>query len=415
VSNIKARFLGGAGEVGRLGMLLEQDEAHVLFDYGMSPDKPVPSYPQECPPVDLVCLTHAHLDHSGMLPWVASRYESTILTTRPSAEVSTILHNDSHKIATQEGFPAPYDKNDIKHTQKVFDYVKHAEWRSQAGMELHFHAAGHIPGATMYELRSDRRILFTGDLTTFNSRLVWGAHPVKCDILFMESTYAGREHPDRRETEKAFLDSISDTLKRGGTALVPSFAVGRSQELALVLKDAGHEVWLDGMSKDVSRIFLQNPEFIRNKRDLEKAFERIKFVTSQHARKQAVRGGNVILTTSGMLDGGPVLYYLNQVHNDPRTKIHLAGFQVEGSNGRRLLETGIIQDKGNNLKIECQVEKYDFSAHSGHAELVKFAKASGAKDVILFHGDQSEMLRPDLEKFTTVHTPEIGDVMEWKD
>lgn len=412
--SVKARFLGGAGEVGRLGMLLEQDEAHLLFDYGMSPDKPVPIYPQECPPIDLVLLTHAHLDHSGMLPWVAARYESTILTSRPSAEVATILHNDSHKIATQEGYPAPYDKGDIKHTQKVFDYIKHAEYRHQAGMELHFHSAGHIPGSTMYELRSDRRILFTGDLNLTNTRLVWGAHPVKCDLLFMESTYAGREHPDRRETEKAFLDAVSDTIRRGGTAIIPTFAVGRSQEIALVLKDAGHEVWLDGMAKDVSRIFLQNPEFIRNKRDLERTFERIKFVHSQHGRKQAARGGNVILTTSGMLDGGPVLFYLSQLHADTRSSVLLTGFQVEGSNGRRLLETGFIEDKGVRIKVDCQVQKFDFSAHAGHNELVRFAKASGAKDVVLFHGDQSGELRPDMEKFTNVHTPQIGEQLEWE-
>lgn len=412
---LRARFLGGAGEVGRLGMLLEQDEAHVLFDYGMSPDKPVPSYPQECPPIDLVLLTHAHLDHSGMLPWVASRYETTVLTTRPTAEVATILHNDSFKIATKEGYPAPYDKADIKHTQKVFDYVRHAEGRTQAGMELHFHSAGHIPGSTMYEMRSDRRILFTGDINTANTRLCWGAHSVKCDLLFMESTYAGREHPDRRATERAFLDAVEDTVDRGGTAVVPTFAVGRSQEVALVLKDAGHEVWLDGMAKDVSRIFLRNPEFIRNRKDLERAFERIKFVHSQHGRKVALKGGNVILTTSGMLDGGPVLYYLSQLHNEKKSSVFLTGFQVEGSNGRRLLDTGHVEDQGASIKVECPVQKFDFSAHAGHAELVRFAKTSGAKDIVLFHGDQSGELRPDLEKFARVHTPQTGDVLEWKD
>lgn len=414
---IKARFLGGAGEVGRLGMVLEHNDARFLFDYGLSPDKPVPSYPMECPPVDLVLLTHAHLDHSGMLPWVASRYESTIITTRPSAEVATILHNDSNKIAGLEGYPAPYDKNDIKHTQKVFDYVRHAERREAAGMDLHTHSAGHIPGSTMYELRGERNIVFTGDLNTSNTRLLWGAHPVKTDLLFMESTYAGREHQhmDRRETEKEFLDAISDTLKRGGTAVVPSFAVGRSQEVALVLKDSGHSIWMDGMAKDVSRIFLSHPEYIRNKKDLEKTFEQIKFVHSNHGRKLAAKPGNVILTTSGMLDGGPVLHYMNMLHNDPKSSVFLTGFQVEGSNGRRLLDTGHIEDQGVSMKVSCQVRKFDFSAHAAHAALVKFAKDSGAKDIVLFHGDNSEALRPDLEKFANVHCPQIDQEMVFRE
>lgn len=412
---LTAEFLGGAGEVGRLGMLLQHDDARFLFDYGMSPDKPVPSYPKECPPIDLMMLTHAHLDHSGMVPWVASRYEASVLATRPTSEVATILHNDSIKIADMEGYPAPYDKDDVKHTHKVFDHIKHAEWREQAGFELHFHSAGHIPGSTMYELRGSRRILFTGDLHTQNTRLMWGAHPVKCDALFMESTYAGREHPDRRGEERRFLDSISDVVKKGGTAIVPSFAVGRSQEIALVLKDAGFDVYLDGMSKAVSRVFLQNGEFVRNKKDLQKAFERIKFVQSQHARKNATKGGSVILTTSGMLDGGPVLYYLSQLHDDPKSAVFLTGYQVEGTNGRRLLEHGTVVDKGANIKIECRIDKFDFSAHAGHGELVKFAKDCGAKDVVLFHGDQSGKLRPDLEKFTNVHTPVTGEPVKLED
>jgi putative mRNA 3-end processing factor len=412
--SLKATFLGGAQEVGRLGLLLEQEDAHLLFDYGLSPDKPVPSYPQEAPPVDLIMLSHAHLDHSGMLPWVASRYETSILATPPSAEVATILHNDSLKIATQEGFPAMYDKGDIKHTQKVFEYVRHAEWREAAGMELHFHSAGHIPGSTMFELRGDRKILFTGDLYTRNSRLLWGAHPVKCDLLFMESTYAGREHPDRRETEKQFLDAVDDTLKKGGVAVVPSFAVGRSQEMAMVLNQRGYTVWLDGMAKEVIQIFMRYPEYIRNKKELQKAYENLKVVHSQMGRKQALKG-DVILTTSGMLDGGPVLHYLETLHKDPRSSILLSGYQVEGSNGRLLMDTGQINLRGQRVKVECRVQKFDFSAHAGHEDLVKFAKGTGAKDIVLFHGDQPDKLRKDLEKFAKVHTPATGEVVEFRD
>lgn len=411
---LEATFLGGAKEVGRLGLVLEHDGARMLFDYGLSPDKPVPLYPQEAPPVDLILLSHAHLDHSGMLPWVASRYETTILATPPSAHVANILHNDSLKIATMEGFDARYDKQDIKHTQKVFDFVRHAEWREAAGMELHFHSAGHIPGSTMFELRGSRRVLFTGDLYTRNSRLLWGAHPVRTDVLFMESTYAGREHPDRQETEKEFLDAVDDTLKRGGTVMVPSFAVGRSQEMALVLANRGYTVWLDGMAKEVIKVFLRYPEYLRNKKDLQKAYDNMKVIHSEMGRRQALKG-DVILTTSGMMDGGPILYYLQHLHKDPKSSVFLSGYQVEGSNGRMLLETGQVVIKGSTIKVDCQVRKFDFSAHAGHQDLVKFAKDSGAKDIVLFHGDQPDALRDDLSKFANVFTPATGEKLVFRD
>ncbi len=376
--------------------------------------KPAPTYPLEAPPVDLILLSHAHLDHSGMLPWVASRYETSILATPPSAQVATLLHNDSLKIANQEGFPAMFDKQDIRHTQQVFEFIKHAEWREAAGMELHFHSAGHIPGSTMYELRGSRRIVFTGDLYTRNSRLLWGAHPVKCDVLFMESTYAGREHADRQAEEKRFLDAIDDTLKKGGTAIVPSFAVGRSQEIALILKDRGYTVWLDGMAKEVIKIFLANPAFLRNKKELERALEKVHVIRGAHARKQALKG-DVILTTSGMLDGGPVLYYLEHLYKDPKSSVLMTGYQVEGSNGRMLLDTGHIDLRGARIKVQCKVDRFDFSAHAGHKDLVKFARDCAPKDIVLFHGDQGEKLKPDLEKFANVHTPAVGQRLRFKD
>lgn len=411
---LKATFLGGAREVGRLGLVLEQDDARMLFDYGLSPDKPEPSYPMEAPSVDLILLSHAHLDHSGMLPWVASRYETSILATKPSSDVATILHNDSLKIAKQEGFASKYDKGDIKHTEQVFEHIEHAQWREAAGMELHFHSAGHIPGSTMYELRGTKRILFTGDYYTENTRLLWGAHPVKADILFMESTYAGREHAKREETEKEFLDMVDDTVKKGGVAVVPSFAVGRSQEMALILKDKGYNVWIDGMAKQVAKIFMKNPKYIRNIKDLQRAYDAAKIVNHHHNRKQALKG-DVILTTSGMLDGGPVLYYLKRLHGDAKNNVLLSGYQVEGTNGRMLMDTGHINIEGSRVKVEGKVKKFDFSTHAGHKDMVKFAKASGASDIVLFHGDNPDALRPDLEKFANVHTPANGETIQFKD
>lgn len=154
---------------------------------------------------------------------------------------------------------------------------------------------------------------------------------------------------------------------------------------------------------------------MRNKKDLATALGNVRFIHSHIGRKQALKPGSVILTSSGMLDGGPVLYYLENLHKDPKSSVLLSGYQVKGTNGRKLLETGHVDIRGQRLKVECQVRKFDFSAHAGHQDLVKFAKDSGAKEIVLFHGDQSEQLVPDLSKFANVHAPKIGDVLTFKD
>ncbi|KAA0007610.1 MAG: MBL fold metallo-hydrolase [Thermoplasmata archaeon] len=406
---MNVQFLGGCSEVGKLGMVLNMDGLRMLFDYGISPTKP-PSYPMEAPPVDLTLLTHAHLDHSGMIPWLASRQDCFIWSTDVTREISLILHNDSLKIAKAEGYAYPYSKADIKEVHSRFVSVDPSQIKDIGGTELHIHSAGHIPGSLMFELRGSRTILFTGDINTINTRLMWGTHPVKCDILFIEGTYSGRNHPNRVELEKLFLDTIDDVVKRGGVAVIPAFAVARSQELALVLSDAGYDVWMDGMGNKVSKIFLKYPESVRSAKKLKKALNKVKTVHSSHGRKLALKG-EVILTTSGMLDGGPVLTYLEKLRSDPKSAILLTGYQVEGTNGRQLLDKGSISFYGVNQKVECEVHYFDFSAHAGHSELVNFAKACSPEKIVIFHSDNRSPLAEDLKDVAEVYTPENGEIL----
>ncbi|HEC81725.1 MAG TPA: MBL fold metallo-hydrolase [Thermoplasmatales archaeon] len=406
---ISVQFLGGCSEVGKLGMILDMDGLRLLFDYGISPTKP-PSYPMEAPSVDLTLLTHAHLDHSGMIPWLASRQDCFIWSTDVTREISLILHNDSLKIAKTEGYAYPYSKADIKEVHSRFVSVDSSQIKDIGGTELHIHSAGHIPGSLMFELRGSRTILFTGDINTINTRLMWGTHPVKCDVLFIEGTYSGRNHPNRVELEKLFLDTIDDVVKRGGVAVVPAFAVARSQELALVLSNAGYDVWMDGMGNKVSKIFLKYPDSVRSVKKLRKALNKIKTVHSSHGRKLALKG-EVILTTSGMLDGGPVLAYLEKLRSDPKSAVLLTGYQVEGTNGRQLLDKGTINFYGVNQRIECEVHYFDFSAHAGHDELVNFAKACSPEKIVIFHSDDRAPLANDLRDIAEVYTPENGEVL----
>lgn len=408
------RFLGAAQDIGRLGFILEMQDTRFLFDYGIQPDKP-PEYPLEAPPVDQVFLTHAHMDHSGMIPWLAHRFESMIMTTPVTAEVSTLMHHDSLKIARLEGFPEPFTTGDIDTAGQMYDFMDWQHPRHVAGMKAQFHTAGHIPGASQVQVTGDSgSIVFTGDLYTRPQRLVGPGQPVKCDVLCMETTYAGREHTPRDEVEREFLDFATEVIDRGGKLLVPTFAIGRAQELAMVLADAGHNVWMDGMARQVSRIFAQYPEYLRDFGKYQRAMGQIKMIRNHRGRSVALGEADVILTTSGMMDGGPILFYLDRLRNDPRSAVAICGYQVQGTNGRRLLDEGVIdfdnRDPGKKVhKVECEVRTFDFSAHAGHSDLVEFARQTGAKDIVLFHGDKRELLVPDLSDFATVHTPDQGE------
>lgn len=408
------RFLGAAEDIGRLGFVLEGEGSRFLFDYGMEPDKP-PLYPLEAPPIDRVFLTHAHLDHSGMLPWLAARYDASIHCTPPSAEVATLLHRDSLKIARSEGFPEPYGDKDIEATMGLYDLMDFQYPRALGKFSARLHTAGHIPGASQVELKSDSlKMIFTGDLYTRDQRLVYAAKQTTCDVLFMESTYAGREHPEREDVERDFVSYAEEVKDRGGVLVVAAFAVGRAQEIAMVLADRGFNVWLDGMGRSVAKIYAQHPTYLTNPAKYQRALGQVKDVRNHRGRSVALDEANVIITTGGMLDGGPVLFYLDHIRNDPKSGLAITGYQAQGTNGRRLKEEGIIdfdpREPGKKVhKLNCEVRAFDFSAHAGHKDLVKFAKATGCDEIVLFHGDNREALLGDLSEFAKVHLPVRGE------
>lgn len=412
-NNIKFQFLGGAEEVGRLALLLEtEDKNKFLFEYGMNPDKP-PTYPKPSPPPDKVFLTHAHLDHSGMIPWLSERYEQEIITTDLTGEISNLLHKDSRNIAKKEGYAVPFSNFSIKQTKKnIVPIGPNQKKEISETQEVKTYSAGHIPGSLMFEIVGNRKILFTGDLNTIDTRLVTGTKPVNCDILFLEGTYAGRDHSmKRREIEKNLIDKIDEVVKRGGVAVLPAFAVSRSQELALILRKEGYNVWLDGMGQKVSKIFLKHPNYIRSADKLRKALNKINFVHSNHGRDLALKA-EVIITSSGMMDGGPVLSYMNKLKNDPKSAVLLTGYQVEDTNSRLLIEEGLLDFYGVKEKVECEVEYFDFSGHAGRTELIDFAKKCNPEKIILMHSDNRDALAEPLQGFADVYTPDTGETVD---
>ncbi len=408
---MKFRFLGGASAVGSLGLIAEENGLRLLFDYGMTPTSP-PGYPQPAPEVDMLLLSHAHVDHSGMVPWVVSRYEVDVLATPATSLVAQILMEDILKISEIEGYPHPYYKRDVKETKYAFRDIAFGESVYAGGMEIIAHSAGHIPGATMFQVTNGKSYMFTGDINTINTRLVWKAKPVKTDVLIMESTYAGREHPDRREHELDFLNSVEEVVSGGGQVILPSFAVGRTQEMMMTLAGRGYDIWVDGMGKGISFIYLDNPDYIRSQAKLKKAIKGVSMVRGKRDRERASREADVIITTSGMMDGGPVLTYVERIKDDPKSAIFITGYQVEGTNGRKLLDTGMLDISGVEEKVSAQIRQYDFSAHAGHSELLEFARACEPETIVLMHGDQREVLAKDLSEEFEVITPVEGEEFE---
>ncbi|MGA1872343.1 MAG: MBL fold metallo-hydrolase [Thermoplasmatota archaeon] len=409
---MKVSFAGGVDHVGSLGMMVESGDTRLLFDYGLTPSKP-PKYPMKVPHVDALFLTHSHLDHIGMSPWLCGEYGSTIWGTEVTLEVAVVLLQDSLKIARLENFPIPFDISDVRRFTEESTILRYGDRPFVGPFTIRTMDAGHIPGSTMYRIDDGGNdVVFTGDINTVDTRLLEGISPPKCHTLVMESTYAGRSHPERKDVEKQFIAKVEEVLDRGGRVIIPAFAVGRTQEVIQVLEKVKEEKWLDGMGRRVAQIYLRHGEFIRSSGSMKKALDQFTFVRTPYQRDKAAESP-IVVTTSGMLDGGPVLEYIRRHKDDRKTAILLTGYQVEDTNGRMLMDTGSIVIDGEVEKVKCEVCHFDFSAHAGHDELVSFAEGAQPEEVILVHGDNREVLAEDIGSFAKVHTPGLDDTFSY--
>jgi putative mRNA 3-end processing factor len=342
------------------------------------------------------------------VPEATRRHLASVHTTGLTSEISEMLWYDSIKIANIEGNEFPFKSEDVRMAFRAVEPLEFGDVVEMKGTSVRAHSAGHIPGAVMFEVVSDEVTLFTGDFNNRATRLVNGARPVPCRNLFVEGTYAGREHPDRHELELELLDRIDDVIYRGGHVILPAFAVGRSQEIVLMLEDSGHEVWLDGMGKRVTRSYLDNGHFLRSRGSLRAADGQVSYVKSDAGRNKA-KEADVIVTTSGMLEGGPVGSYLRALAGDPKNAVLLTGYQVEGTNGRKLINDRFVELDGEVIKVDAEVEYFDFSSHAGHSDIVKFIQRCDPETVVVMHSENPELIAedPDLEGYEFI-LPETG-------
>ncbi|EFW92250.1 beta-lactamase domain protein [Haladaptatus paucihalophilus DX253] len=406
------QFLGGAHEVGRSAILVNDS---LLLDYGMLTGNP-PQYPVGDVNPDAVVVSHGHLDHVGILPSLLSGDDRPpIHWTPPTYELTRILARDTLKLHGGS-YDCPFTEAELKRVTQVSEPHGYRKSFEAAGHEITFYNAGHIPGSAHVLVDDgETRLLYTADFHTGDQRLLSGttARP-DADVVLCESTYSDVEHDERAATEREFAESVKTTIWEGGTVVVPAFAIGRTQEMLMVCEAHDIDCYVDGMGKQVTRMLRQHPEFVRDPDALQRAISNARFVTGRNGqRKRIARKNTVIVTTSGMLSGGPAMTYIPEIRANPVNKITMTGYQVEGTPGRDLLETGRGEIDGRVMPVSAQVESYDFSAHADRDGLLEFLDSYRDATVLVNHGDRcaafAEELRADGYDASA---PELGSRFE---
>lgn len=436
--SLKLTFLGGAGTVTGSKYLLEADGRRILVDCGLFQGfkalrlRNWASPPVKPASIDAVILTHAHLDHSGYLPLLVKRgFKGPVYCTQATADLCAILLPDSGHLQEQDADFANRH-HFSKHHPALPLYTEEDARRSLAslkpldfdtpikldgGAEFRFWRAGHILGAASVELNwQGLRLLFSGDIGRYGDPLMLNPQtPHSVDYLLIESTYGDRSH-DPADPEDILADIINRTAHRGGTVVVPAFAVGRAQSLiyhVARLKRAGRlpsllPVYLDSpMAVDATEIFLRHPADHRLAAGQIKDLDgNVEFVRTAEESKAltASKLPKVIISANGMATGGRVLHHLEQYAPDPRCSILFAGFQAGGTRGAAMVAGAqAIKMHGRYIPVRAQVHNLSMlSAHADRDELLGWAGGFHTKPRTAFivHGEpqSADALRLSLEE-----------------
>jgi metallo-beta-lactamase family protein len=431
-SNIKLTFLGGANTVTGSNYLLETNNKKYLIDMGLFQGADVFEHNYEDlefnpKSIDAVFLTHAHIDHSGLLPKLVKHgFTGDIYTTIPTYHICNHLLIDSANVQDKNekynNIPAIYRMEDALETLNLMKPIQFDQEVKLDDIAIRFRKASHILGAASIELQiNQKKICFSGDIGRQKPTIIdgFGAISKEQDYVIMESLYGDREHTKREMALNKLVDLINNTLRRNGNVIIPVFALHRSQETLFFIKrfidegliDKNVQIFFDSpLATKVLNLYTEytnyySPEFksIRDPFGLQNPNLQI-IKSGKQSTRLAKKKGVIIIAGGGMLEGGRALSHLYFNINDSRSSLAIMGFQAEGTLGRKLLERpkSIVDNRGKKFDVKINIE--EISGLSGHGDktdllfwVERFEKRS-LKKIFLVHAEpyQSEAFKDEL-------------------
>ena len=426
---VRITILGAAQEVGRSSILVETAESRILLDFGLNPARGLSpnAFPRldliglEPEDIDAVIVSHAHLDHCGLVPYLFKYgYRGPVYATEATRDLMILLLKDFLEVTEREGKEPPFSMRDVETMLLHTLTLKYNVVTDIApDVRLTFYNAGHILGSAIVHLHIGNgfyNVVYTGDFKFGKTRLLEKADASfpRVDTLIMEGTYGASDQPRREEAEQQLISIVKRTLERRGKVLIPSLSVGRAQEIMLILAEAMKSgklpkvpVYIEGMIQEVTAIHTAYPELLsRNVRQHldsgENPFEYETFIRleGKEPRTEIVEKPEpaIIIATSGMLTGGPAVEYFKLMAPNPDNSIVFVSYQVEGTLGRKIKdgmrEVTFVNSYGKVEILKVKMEVYaveGFSGHSDRQQLLDYLKAVEPKPskLVLVHGEGS--------------------------
>ena len=458
-SEVSLLTLGGFGQVGRSCMLLTTPDSKVLIDCGINPGARTPSesFPRldwaniSLDELDAIVIGHAHLDHTGFLPVLTKYgYKGPIYCTEPTLPMMNLIQLDAIKVAGAQGRTPMYAERDVHQIMRQTIGLSYGTVTDiSPDIKLVLANAGHILGSASCHFHignGDHNFVYSGDIKYGKSMLLESADTrfPRVETLLIESTYGAKEdiQPTREEVETAFIKSVNEILKGGGKVLIPIPAVGRAQELMMVIDKymksgqlTESPVFMEGMIQEATAIHEAHPEYLERslkQKILEtddNPFDSEYFTNIEHsdARDEPLREDSpcIVIATSGMLEGGPVLEYFRNFAPNPKNKILFVSYQVNGTLGRRVMDGARqVTIMGREGKVEvvtinAGTEKLEgFSGHSDYNQLMSYVQRLRPKlrRVLVNHGERrkSQNLSSAINRMyrVTTHYPQVQEAIK---